>query len=100
MKIKEGFEMRDLCGEHILLACGRQNIDFSKVINLNDSAALMWNAVFGREFQAEDMAHVLLEEYGELDPEHPEEGGVSAERALADATRILEEWKEIGLLED
>lgn len=100
MKIKEGFEIRDLCGEHILLACGRQNIDFSKVINLNDSAALMWNAVFGSEFTAEDMSKALIEEYGLLDPAHPEEGGVSAEQALSDATRILNEWKEIGLVED
>ncbi|MBQ0050063.1 MAG: PqqD family protein [Bacteroidales bacterium] len=100
MKIKDGFEMRDLCGEHILLACGRQNIDFSKVINLNDSAAVMWNAVFGRDFEVKDLASALLTEYGELDPKQPEEGGVSAEQALADATRILDEWKEIGIVEE
>ena len=65
MKIKEGFELRTLFNEHIVLAYGRQNINFSKVINLNESAALMWNAVIGKEFTTADMAAALMAEYEE-----------------------------------
>ncbi len=88
MKIKEGFELRTLCDEHIIVACGRKNIDFSKVINLNESAALMWNAVIGKDFTVEDMAAALTAEYE-----------VDEATALADAGRIAAEWVEIGIAE-
>lgn len=87
MKIKNGFELRTLFNEHIILASGRENIDFSKVVNLNESAAVMWNAVVGKEFTTEDMAAALMAEYE-----------VEKDTALADAERIAAEWKEIGLL--
>lgn len=89
MKIKEGFNLRDLCGEHIIVASGRQNIDFSKVINLNESAFVMWKAVENKTFTTDDMAAALLAEYE-----------VDEATAKADAERIAAEWKEIGLVED
>ena len=63
MKIKEGFELREVCGEYIVIAHGDKNIDFSKVINFNESAAVMWKAVATKEFTAEDMAQALLSTY-------------------------------------
>ena len=45
MKIKEGFELRSICGENIIIAHGKQNINFTKVISLNESAADVWNAL-------------------------------------------------------
>ena len=32
MKINEGFEVRSVCGEHMMVAMGEKNIDFSHVI--------------------------------------------------------------------
>lgn len=87
MKIKNGFEMRDLCGSYVIVASGRENIDFSKVINLNESAATMWKAVEGKDFEVADMADALLAEY-EID----------RATALADAERIAKEWVEIGMV--
>ncbi len=81
--------MRDVCGEHVIVATGRKNIDFSKVISMNDSAALMWRSVQGREFSIEDLVKVLDEEYE-----------VSLEVARKDAEAIVAQWKEIGLVED
>jgi len=89
MRIKEGFDMRDICGEHVIVATGRKNIDFSKVISMNDSAALMWKAVVGKEFSVQDLVKVLDEEYE-----------VSPEVALQDVKQIISQWKEIGLVED
>lgn len=80
--------MVDLCDDHVIVATGMQNIDFSKVISLNESATLMWKAVEGREFTVEDMAKALTDEYD-----------VDEATALADAAKIVEEWKEIGLVE-
>lgn len=87
MKIKNGFELRDLCGEHVIIASGRENIDFSKVVNLNESAAIMWNAVVGKEFEVADMAKALLDEYD-----------VDEATAMSDAERIAKEWIEIGMV--
>ena len=39
MKIKKGFELRDICGEKVIIASGIENIDFNKMISLNESAA-------------------------------------------------------------
>ena len=39
MKIKKGFELRNVCGEHVVIATGIENVDFSKMITLNESAA-------------------------------------------------------------
>ena len=88
MKIKEGFKLREVCGEYILVAHGDKNIDFSKVINLNESAAIMWKAVENKEFGLEDLVAALLKEYD-----------VQEDIATGDATRILNEWIKLGLAE-
>ena len=88
MKIKNGFDLRSVCGANIIVATGRENIDFSKVISLNESASLMWKAVHGREFTLEDMVDVLTQEYE-----------VDAETATKDAQAIVDQWVEIGLVE-
>lgn len=88
MKIKKGFELRTVCKENIIVAFGEENIDFSKVISLNESAALMWLAVLGKDFSAEDMADALMQEYE-----------VDRETALKDAQAMLQQWLEVGLIE-
>ncbi len=88
MKIKEGFKLREVCGEYILVAHGDKNIDFSKVINLNESAAIMWKTAEDKEFTLEDLVAALLKEYD-----------VQEDIATGDAMRILNEWKNLGLIE-
>lgn len=88
MKIKEGFELREVCGEYIVVAHGDKNIDFSKVISLNESAAVMWKAVAGKEFTPDDLYAALTDTYE-----------VEECTAKADVARIIAEWKEIGLIE-
>lgn len=88
MRIKEGFELREVCGEHIVVAHGEKNIDFSRVINLNESAALMWQAAIGKDFTVDDMLSTLMNNYD-----------VDEHIAKDDAQRIMNEWKEMGLIE-
>ncbi len=88
MKIKSGFELRTVCKENIIVAFGEENIDFSKVISLNESAALMWRAVLGKDFTADDMAEALMQEYE-----------VDRETAQKDAEAMLQQWIEVGLIE-
>lgn len=89
MRIKKGFEMRVICGEAIVVAHGLENIDFSKIINLNESAAYLWRAVEGKDFDAPMLARLLTEEYE-----------VDSETALCDATKMMEDWRNAGLVED
>lgn len=88
MRKKTGFTLRDICGEHIIVSEGLENIDFSKIINLNDSAAYLWQAVGNADFDAPLLASKLTEEYD-----------VDETTALADAKEIAEEWKKAGITE-
>ena len=38
MKIKNGFVLREMCGESIVTAEGMENINFNKLISLNSTA--------------------------------------------------------------
>lgn len=89
MKINEGFELRKVCDENVIVAYGRKNIDFSKVISLNESAAFLWNAVADKEFTCQDLADILCKEYE-----------VDAQTALQDVTQMIASWEELGLVAD
>ncbi len=88
MRIKKGFELRDVCGEHIIVAYGIENIDFNKVISLNESATYLWRNVVDKDFDVETMASLLQQEYE-----------VDAETAKRDAQALLDEWTKVGLTE-
>ena len=89
MKINQGFELREMCGERIIIATGKENIDFSKVISLNESAAWLWNEVEGKEFTPDTLAALLMEQYD-----------VDEATALADATALAAQWVSIGLVSE
>lgn len=88
MQIKPGFELRVICGENIIIAHGVQNIDFSKVITLNESAATVWKAVAGKDFTEQDIVDVLVGEYE-----------VDTTTAQADAHTLVASWKDAGLVD-
>ncbi|MCF0182334.1 MAG: PqqD family protein [Muribaculaceae bacterium] len=87
MKIKPGFTLRDVCGENVIVAEGEANIDFSKVVVLNESAACVWSAVENRDFEVADMVAALQGEYD-----------VSAEQATADCQKLAQKWIEAGFI--
>lgn len=88
MKIKQGFELRKICDENIIIAHGVDNIDFTKVITLNDSAAMLWNAVHGSEFKEEELVELLLKEYE-----------VDSSTAQKDVDALINSWVEVGMVE-
>ena len=90
MKIKEGFEIQNVCGEYIIVPTGAENVDYSKIISLNETAAYLWNGVAGKEsFTTDDMVQLLLEEYD-----------VEENIALEDCELIVARWREMELLEE
>ena len=88
MKLKEGFILRSICGEHVVVGEGLAQVNFNKMLSLNESAAYLWEAVAGREFTKEEMVQLLLDKYE-----------VSPERAAEDVDNLLKVWVEQGVAE-
>ncbi|MBQ7870474.1 MAG: PqqD family protein [Prevotella sp.] len=88
MKRKTGFNLRNVCGELIIVAEGLENIDFSKIISMNESSAYLWNAVDGKDFTTDDLARLLTEEYE-----------VDEATARQDAETVTRQWLEAGIVE-
>ena len=88
MKIKEGFILRTICGEHVVVGEGLAQVNFNKMLSLNSSAAYLWESVTGREFTVEDLTSLLTEKYD-----------VSAEKAAEDAAKVAEIWIREGVAE-
>lgn len=90
MKVKKGFELRKICNENIIISHGIENIDFSKVISLNESAACVWNKISDKEtFTIEDMTKAICDEYE-----------VDEETAKNDVTALAASWIDAGLVEE
>lgn len=45
MKIKEGYILREVAGNFIVVAVGDAALDFNGVITLNETGALLWKAL-------------------------------------------------------
>ena len=89
MKRKEGFVLRTVCGEKVIVGEGLGAIDFGKLVSLNDTAAWIWEKAgeLG-EFDADALADALCETYE-----------VSAERARTDVQALLSQWCELGIIQ-
>ena len=88
MKIKNGFILREMCGEFIVAAEGLEHINFNKLISLNATAAFLWKELVGKEFTTEEMAQLLIDEYG-----------IDMELAMTDSAKLMEAWKDAGIAE-
>ena len=45
MKIKEGFMLRQVAGQHIVMPLGQKALDFNCAITLNESGAFLWSVL-------------------------------------------------------
>ena len=88
MKIKEGFILRSICGEYIVVGEGLAQVNFNKMLSLNESAAYLWKEVEGKEFTREDLVKLLLDRYE-----------VSQEQASADVEKLTSTWVNEGVVE-
>lgn len=89
MKTKPGFNLREICGERIIVAEGKENIDFSYIIRMNESSAYLWtNVVDKPSFSEEDLVTLLTKEYE-----------VDEATARNDAHQLAQKWIEAGIVE-
>ena len=87
MKLKNGFRLRSICGENVVVAEGLENIDFNKMLSLNESAALLWEEFYGKDFELKDLADKLVSHY-EIDYDTAEK----------DCAALVEAWRNAGVL--
>jgi len=88
MKTKEGYRLRDLGSEHVLVAEGIGAIDFTRMITMNASAAFLWQEVEGKDFDANTLVDLLVEEYG-----------IARDVAVCDVAALLQTWKDANLID-
>ena len=94
MKAKPGFRITEVCGSYILVAEGKENIDFSNIISMNESSKLLWESIQGKDFTAEDLAKILVNNY-QIDDKTP----LPYDQALKDAKGVVKQWAEAGIIE-
>ena len=87
MKIIEGFVLRPLGEEFIVIGEGIAQINFNKMVSLNSTAAYLWENVEGKDFTVEDLTKLLTDQYE-----------VSEEQAAADAAALAAKWIEAGIV--
>lgn len=63
-KLKPDFLVRDIAGETVLLGGGKESTNFSKMLVLNESAALIVNLLIERSCSVpDDLVDLLLQNY-------------------------------------
>lgn len=81
--------MRTIVGQHVVIGEGLAQVDFNKMITMNDSAAYLWEGVTGKDFTVEDLTKLLTDHYE-----------VEEERARDDAEKIAAKWLEAGIISE
>ena len=88
MKTIEGYVLKSLGSQNLLVGVGA-NVAHSGVLrNLNESAAYLWKSVEGKDFTEEMLVDLLLGEYE-----------VSREEATEAVKDLLKDWLEQKVVE-
>lgn len=88
MKIKQGYKVRDIAGENVVIMQGKVGVDMTRIITFNDSALLLWNELLGKDFELADAVRILTDNYD-----------VAADVAECDARAWIGRLEECHLLE-
>lgn len=88
MKTKKGYTLRPLGQEYILVAEGLDVVDATRMISMNATAAFLWEEVADREFDAQTLVDLLIENWD-----------VSPEIAEKDIAALLKSWERAEVLE-
>ena len=89
MKQKIGLKLRNVCGNHAIVPEGIDTLNFNKLVSVNGTAKYLWESLQGKDFHIEDMVKLLTDRYE-----------VTEETAFADAKRLAESWKQVGLVDE
>ncbi len=88
MKIKDGFVIRRVMGNYVVVATGEASRDFHGMIKLNDTAAEIWESI-SKGMSEDEIASSMLEKYE-----------VDGEKLRADIAKTVNTFKEQGFIEE
>ncbi len=87
-KIKDGFVLRKVGDDYVVVAEGAGQVNFNRMLRLNNSAAFLWNKIEGKEFDVSMLASLLVERYA-----------IEFSEAKKDASMLISVWQELGVIE-
>lgn len=87
MKIKPEFMLHQIGEEYIVMHDGSTNVDFSRIINLNRTAAYLWQRFRDEDFDVDALTAALTERYD-----------VTPEQARRDAEAFIQSLQRCGIL--
>ncbi len=87
MKIKDGFMLRKIAENNIVVAVGKATLDFSGLITLNSSGAFLWS-LMQNDISVDEMAEKMCELYE-----------VDFETAKLDIDDFISKLKGAGIVE-
>lgn len=64
MRFKEGYKVRSMAGENVVIMQGALKSDMTRIISLNETSLMLWNELQDRDFEVADIADILVDEYG------------------------------------
>ena len=88
MKIKNGFMLREVAGNNVVVAVGEASRSFNGLITLNDTAVFLWNKLVEGATE-EELVQAIKDEYI-----------VQSDVAEKDVAAFVEKCKKAGLLTD
>ena len=62
LKVKSGYQVQEIAGENILIT-GGGDVDYSKMLVLNDSAAMLVRTLIEKELSVDSLVEVLTNTY-------------------------------------
>lgn len=86
MKIKDGFMLRKVGGQYVVVALGEASRSFNGIIRLNESGKLLWEQL-SADRSEQQLCEALRAEYD-----------VTPEQAQADVSAFIEELRKAALL--
>ncbi len=88
MKIKQGFSLKNINGQSVIVCDKSLNPDFNVVITLSETSVLLWNMLINGNTTKEDMLKALLARFD-----------ISTVLALNDIDVFIRTLNENGILE-
>lgn len=87
MKIKEGFMLRSVADNYVVVPIGKEAADFNGMITLNETGAFMWQCL-EEGCTKEELVEKVLKEYE-----------AEKEQVIQSAERFMKEIEENGFAE-
>ena len=87
MRVSKDLILREVAGEYILIPVGKAALEIHGMINLSESAVLLWKKL-QEDCTEEELVQALLVEYD-----------IDRETAVADVRELIGQMQKIGVIE-